>query len=63
MSPLPAVNVASVAQRSPLRYPEGRTLLIPSTKNRLKGSTTHKPRVLMEPSCRLARTLACGEGV
>ncbi len=49
-SPLPAVNVASVAQRSPLRYPGGKTWLIPHIKNWLTH-VTPKPRVLIEPFC------------
>lgn len=49
-SPLPAVNVASVAQRSPLRYPGGKTWLIPHIKEWLTHSTP-KPRVLIEPFC------------
>lgn len=50
MSPLPAVNVASVAQRSPLRYPGGKTWLIPHIKRWLTQATP-KPRVLIEPFC------------
>ena len=50
MSPLPAVNVASVAQRSPLRYPGGKTWLIPHIKRWLT-QVTPKPRVLIEPFC------------
>ena len=49
-SPLPAVNVASVAQRSPLRYPGGKTWLIPHIKRWLTQATP-KPRVLIEPFC------------
>ena len=49
-SPLPAVNVASVAQRSPLRYPGGKTWLVPHIEWWLTR-TTPKPRVLIEPFC------------
>ncbi|MYC30033.1 MAG: hypothetical protein F4X65_08090 [Chloroflexi bacterium] len=48
ISPIPAVNVASVPQRSPLRYPGGKTWLIPHIRVWL-GQMDPKPRVLLEP--------------
>ncbi|HBP53631.1 MAG TPA: DNA methyltransferase [Synechococcus sp. UBA8638] len=45
-SALPAVNVASVPQRSPLRYPGGKTWLIPHIRKWLSGPPTP---LLMEP--------------
>lgn len=49
VSPIPAVNVASVPQRSPLRYPGGKTWLIPHLRRWLSGlSGTH---CLVEPFC------------
>ena len=47
-SPIPAVNVATVPQRSPLRYPGGKTWLIPHIRAWLKGLKA-KPRLLIEP--------------
>ena len=47
-SPIPAVNVATVPQRSPLRYPGGKTWLIPHVRAWLKGFRA-KPRLLIEP--------------
>lgn len=47
-SPIPAVNVATVPQRSPLRYPGGKTWLIPHVRAWLKGLKA-KPRLLIEP--------------
>lgn len=41
------VNVASVPQRSPFRYPGGKTWLIPVVRQWLKQS--EKPKVLLEP--------------
>ena len=38
VSPIPAVNVACVPQRSPLRYPGGKTWLIPHVRAWLGGS-------------------------
>ncbi len=48
VSPIPAVNVASVPQRSSLRYPGGKTWLIPHIRVWLRGIKT-KPRLLIEP--------------
>ena len=48
-SAIPAVNVASVPLRSPLRYPGGKTWLIPHVRAWLDLDT--KPRVLFEPFC------------
>jgi len=42
------VNVASVPQRSPFRYPGGKTWLVPHVRRWLK-SLEHRPRVLLEP--------------
>lgn len=48
--PLPShvVNVASVPQRSPLRYPGGKTWLIPRLRQWL-GSLKWKPELFVEP--------------
>ncbi len=46
VSRLPAVNVAQVPQRSPLRYPGGKTWLIPHIRHWLRE--TH-PQTLIEP--------------
>ena len=48
-SPIPAVNVASVPQRSPLRYPGGKTWLIPHLRQWL--SRRAGTRCLVEPFC------------
>lgn len=48
VSPLPAVNVATVPQRSPLRYPGGKTWLIPHVRFWLSGMNP-KPKLLVEP--------------
>ena len=48
VSPIPAANVASVPQRSPLRYPGGKTWLIPHIRAWL-GAMDSKPRLLIEP--------------
>ena len=48
VSPLPAANVASVPQRSPLRYPGGKTWLIPHIRAWL-GAMDPGPRLLIEP--------------
>lgn len=45
-SRVPVVNVASVPQRSPLRYPGGKTWLIPHIREWLRQT---KPEVLIEP--------------
>ncbi len=47
-SPIPAVNVASIPQRSPLRYPGGKTWLIPHIRYWL-GRMHSPPRSLIEP--------------
>ena len=47
-SPIPAVNVAAVPQRSLLRYPGGKTWLIPHIRAWLRGMDT-PPRLLVEP--------------
>lgn len=48
LSPIPAVNVASVPQRSPLRYPGGKTWLIPHIRHWL-GAAEQPPTLLIEP--------------
>ena len=48
VSPIPAVNVATVPQRSPLRYPGGKTWLIPHVRAWL-GSIEPAPKLLIEP--------------
>ncbi len=50
VSPIPAVNVASVPQRSPLRYPGGKTWLIPHIRAWL-APVQPRPRTLIEPFC------------
>lgn len=50
VSPIPAVNVASVPQRSPLRYPGGKTWLIPHIRAWL-SETESRPKLLVEPFC------------
>lgn len=45
-SRVPVVNVASVPQRSPLRYPGGKTWLVPHIREWLQHS---KPEILIEP--------------
>ena len=45
-SRLPAVNVGTVPQRSPLRYPGGKTWLIPHIREWLRGAA---PQILIEP--------------
>lgn len=47
-SPAKPVNVASVPQRSPFRYPGGKTWLIPQVRRWL-GSLPAWPRTLVEP--------------
>ena len=46
LSRLQAANVSTVRQRSPLRYPGGKTWLVPHILEWLK---TTKPRILIEP--------------
>ena len=46
VSRVPAVNVASVPQRSPLRYPGGKTWLIPHIREWLRAT---RPEILVEP--------------
>lgn len=48
VSPIPAANVGSVPQRSPLRYPGGKTWLIPHIRVWIRGMKP-KPRLLIEP--------------
>ena len=48
ISPIPAVNVATVPQRSPLRYPGGKTWLIPHVRAWFVGMDS-KPDLLVEP--------------
>ena len=48
VSAIPAVNVAAVPQRSPLRYPGGKTWLIPHVRAWL-GHIRPAPRLLVEP--------------
>lgn len=48
LSPIPAANVATVPQRSPLRYPGGKTWLVPHIRTWLKGVDT-PPELLVEP--------------
>ena len=47
VSSIPAVNVAAVPQRSPLRYPGGKTWLIPHIRVWLRSR--ERPRLLVEP--------------
>ncbi len=47
-SPLPAANVAMVPQRSPLRYPGGKTWLVPHIRHWL-GKIQPAPELLIEP--------------
>ena len=46
-SPIPVVNVAQVPQRSPLRYPGGKTWLVPHIRAWL--AALESPKVLIEP--------------
>ena len=48
VSPIQAVNVAQVPQRSPLRYPGGKTWLVPHIRHWLKGIEP-RPKLLVEP--------------
>ena len=47
VSRIPVVNVAAVPQRSPLRYPGGKTWLIPHIREWLRKTAT--PEILIEP--------------
>ena len=47
-APLKAVNVASVPQRSPFRYPGGKTWFVPRLRDWLR-SRPRKPALLIEP--------------
>ena len=46
VSRIPVVNVSKIPQRSPLRYPGGKTWLIPHIREWLGGC---RPRTLIEP--------------
>ena len=46
VSRVPVVNVATVPQRSPLRYPGGKTWLVPHIREWLRQT---KPEILIEP--------------
>ena len=46
VSRVPVVNVAAVPQRSPLRYPGGKTWLVPHIREWLQATT---PEILIEP--------------
>ena len=48
VSPIPAANVAQVPQRSPLRYPGGKTWLIPHIRHWLTAIEP-RPKLLVEP--------------
>ena len=50
VSSIPAVNVATVPQRSPLRYPGGKTWLIPHIRAWLEPMQP-RPKLLVEPFC------------
>lgn len=50
VSSIPAVNVATVPQRSPLRYPGGKTWLIPHVRAWLEPMQP-RPKLLVEPFC------------
>ena len=50
VSSIPAVNVAKVPQRSPLRYPGGKTWLIPHIREWLEPMQP-RPKLLVEPFC------------
>ena len=45
-SRVPVVNVATVPQRSPLRYPGGKTWLVPHIREWLRQTT---PDIIIEP--------------
>jgi len=44
----PVINVAMVPQRSPFRYPGGKTWLVPKFREWVK-SLSHKPKIFIEP--------------
>ena len=46
VSRIPVVNVSTVPQRSPLRYPGGKTWLIPHIREWLRHT---QPQLLIEP--------------
>ena len=48
ISPIPAANVATVPQRSPLRYPGGKTWLVPHIRTWLDNAQ-ESPQLLIEP--------------
>ena len=48
VSTIPAANVSSIPQRSPLRYPGGKTWLIPHVRFWLDRLPT-RPKILLEP--------------
>ena len=48
VSPIQAVNVAQVPQRSPLRYPGGKTWLIPHIRHWLERFDS-PPKSIVEP--------------
>ena len=50
LSPIPAANVAAMPLRSPLRYPGGKTWLIPHIREWLRQQP-QQPRLLIEPFC------------
>ncbi len=50
MSPIPAANVATVPMRSPLRYPGGKTWMIPHIREWLRKIDPN-PRLIVEPFC------------
>ena len=59
ISPIPAVNVATVPQRSPLRYPGGKTWLVPHVRAWLSGIRP-TPEVLMEPFAGASHSIPYG---
>ena len=56
LCPIPAANVSSVPQRSPLRYPGGKTWLIPHIRRWL---TEARPQRLVEPFAGGASATLC----
>lgn len=51
ISSVPVANVSSVRQRSLLRYPGGKTWLIPHIQEWLKKPFSQTPELLVEPFC------------